>query len=141
MVFCKQEMIEQLNFEVEMIEKGGYYPSVCEPRNTPDVFRDSVTCLNAGLGERKHPCSSCFLSDFAPLELRNSTDDICHKIPLNEKGDTVESLKAEGDPYKLQALVLAWLKNTVAKLEQEVAAGRSQPEHTDPRVPISSEAR
>ena len=62
MVFCKQEMIEQLNFEVEMIEKGGYYPSVREPRNAPDVFRDSVTCLNVGLEEKKPPCSSCFLS-------------------------------------------------------------------------------
>ena len=124
MGFDKKEMIEQLKFEIEMIEKGGYYPSMREPRNTPDVFRDSVTCLNVGLEEKKHPCSSCFLSDFAPPELRNSNDDICHKIPLNEKGDTVESLKAEGDPYKLQTLVLAWLKNTVANLEHEVAVGR-----------------
>jgi len=61
------------------------------------------------------------LSEFAPPELRNSQGDICHKIPLNEKGDTVESLKAEDDPYKLQATVVGWLKKTVAKLEKEVA--------------------
>jgi len=64
------------------------------------------------------------LSEFAPAEVRNSSGDICHKIPLNEKGDTVESLKAEGDPYKLQATVLGWLKKTVAKLEQDLAASR-----------------
>jgi hypothetical protein len=124
MGFDKKEMIEQLKFEITMIEKGGYYPSVREPRHSPEIFRESITCLNVGLEEKKHACSSCFLSEFAPPEVRNSNEDICHKIPLNEKGDTVESLKAEGDPYKLQGLVLAWLKNTVAKLEQEVVTDK-----------------
>ena len=122
-----KEMIEQLKFEIEMIEKGGYYPSVREPRHTPEIFRESVTCLNVGLEEKEHPCSNCFLSEFAPPEVRNSKDDVCHKIPLNDKGDTVESLKAEGDPNNLQANVLAWLKNTVAKLEQEVAVRLHHP--------------
>jgi hypothetical protein len=120
----KKEMIQQLKFEIQMIEKGGYYPSVREARHAPEIFRDSITCLNVGLEEKEHACSSCFLSEFAPVEVRNSNDDICHKIPLNEKGDTVESLKAEGDPYKLRATVLGWLKKTVAKLEQDLAASK-----------------
>jgi hypothetical protein len=120
----KKEMIQQLKFEIEMIEKAGYYPSVREPRRAPEIFRDSITCLNVGLEEKEHECSSCFLSEFAPPEVRNSSGDICHKILLNEKGDTVESLKAEGDPYKLQTAVLSWLKKTVAKLEQEIAASK-----------------
>ncbi len=120
----KKEIIEQLKFEIAMMEKGGYYPSVREARREPEVFRDSITCLNVGLEEKEHACTSCFLSEFAPPEVRNSDGDICHKIPLNEKGDTIESLKAADDPYKLQATVLAWLKKTVAKLEQEVAAGK-----------------
>jgi hypothetical protein len=121
MSFDKKEMIEQLKFEIRMIEQGGYDPSVREPRQNPEIFRDSITCLNAGLEEKELPCSSCFLSEFAPPEVRNSTGDICHKIPLNEKGDTVESLKAEDDPQKLQTTVLGWLKRTVAKLEEELA--------------------
>jgi len=120
----KKEMIQQLKFEIEMIEKGGYHPSVREARRAPEIFRDSITCLNVGLEEKEHACSSCFLSEFAPPEVRNSNDDICHKIPLNEKGDTVESLKTEGDPHKLQAVVLSWLKKTVANLEKEVAASK-----------------
>ena len=121
MSFDKKEMIEQLKFEIVMIEKGRYYPSVREPRQNPEMFRDTITCLNAGLEEKEHACSSCFLSEFAPPEARNSSGDICHKILLNEKGDTVESLKAEDDPQKLQATVLSWLKRTVAELEEEVA--------------------
>jgi hypothetical protein len=123
MSFEKKEMIEQLKFEIRMIEQGGYSPSVREPRHTPEVFRESITCLNVGLVEKEHPCSSCFLSEFAPPEIRNTNDDICHKIPLNEKGDTVESLKAKGDPAKVQAALLSWLKNTVARLEREESAG------------------
>jgi hypothetical protein len=42
MGFDKKEMIEQLKFEIEMIEKGGYYPSVREPRQNPEIFRDSI---------------------------------------------------------------------------------------------------
>lgn len=116
-------MIEQLKLEIEMIEKGGYLPSVREPRQTPEIFRDSISCLNVGLEEKEHPCSDCYLSEFAPLEVRNSNDDVCHKIPLNEKGETIASLKPKGDPHKLQAAVLGWLKKTVASLEEEVALG------------------
>jgi len=123
MGFDKREMIAQLKLEIEVIEKGGYYPSVREPRKELHAFRDSVTCLNLGLEEKRHPCTSCFLSEFAPPELRDSEGDLCHKIPLNDSGDTVESLEGEGDRDKLQAAILAWLKNTVARLEREVAAG------------------
>ena len=59
MGFDKKEMIEQLKFEIEMIEKGGYDASVREPRKNPEIFRDSITCLNVGLEEKEHPCSSC----------------------------------------------------------------------------------
>ena len=122
MEFEKQEMIEQLKFEIQMIEKGRYYPSVREPRKNPEIFRDSITCLNVGLEEKKYPCSNCMLSALAPPELRNSNGEMCHKIPLNADGDTIESLKAIDDPYKLQETVLEWLKNSVARLEQEAAA-------------------
>jgi len=122
--FDKQEMIEALKLEIEIIERGGYHPSVHEPHREPRTFRDSVTCLNVGLEEKERPCSECFLIEFVPPELRASGGDVCHKIPLNERGDTVESLEREGDPDKLQAAVLNWLKRTVARLEAELAKAR-----------------
>lgn len=122
MGFDKKEMIGKLKFEIEMIEKGRYFPSVREPRRNPEIFRDTITCLNVGLEEKKYPCSSCFLSEFVPPEFRDSAGIICHKIPLNEKGDTIESLEADDDPYKLQEAVLGWLKNTVRTLEQKTLA-------------------
>jgi hypothetical protein len=85
MAFNKDEMIEQLKFEISMVEKGRYYPSVREPLKTPEIFRDTITCLNVGLSQKKYPCSACFLSEFAPRELKDSQGELCHKIPLNRK--------------------------------------------------------
>jgi len=119
--FDKKEMIEALKLEIEVIERGGYHPSVHEPHRVSRTFRDSVTCLNVGLEAKEHACSECFLIEFVPPALRESGGDVCHKIPLNERGDTVESLEREGNPDKLQAAVLSWLKRTVARLEAEVA--------------------
>ena len=120
----KRQMIEQLKLEIEVIEKGGYSPSVREPRVEPRPFRDSVTCLNFALEDKQHECSSCFLAEFVPPELRDREGDLCHKIPLNARGDTVESLERENNRDKMRAAILSWLKTTVARLEKEVSAGR-----------------
>jgi hypothetical protein len=47
--FDKREMIEKLKLEIAMVERGGYNPSVHDPRTDPRIFRDSITCLNVGL--------------------------------------------------------------------------------------------
>ncbi len=121
MKFNKSDMIEQLKLEIQMIEKGGYNPPVRHPREEARAFRDSVTCLNYGLKEKKEPCSNCFLSVFVPLEHLDK-DEPCHHILLNDRGDTVASLRT--DPYTLQTALLAWLKETVARLEFELSAER-----------------
>jgi len=122
MGFDKREMIAHLKLEIQVIEMGGYSPSVREPRKELRPFRDSVSCLNLGLEEKQEPCTSCFLAEFVPPGLRDSEGDLCHKIPLNARGDTVESLQREGNRDKLQAATLGWLKTTVARLEKELAA-------------------
>jgi len=119
MSFNRDEMIEQLKFEIEMIEKGRYFPSVRAPRENPEIFRDTISCLNVGLAEKQYPCSDCFLSVFVPPQLRESSGNVCHNIPLNAKGETIASLKALDDPYQLQQAVLSWLQNTVARLDRE----------------------
>ncbi|MCL6565614.1 MAG: hypothetical protein K6U09_04240 [Acidobacteriia bacterium] len=122
MPFDRQELIDKLKLEIEVIEKGGYYPSVRQPRQLPRIFRDSVSCLNVGLEVKREPCLHCFLMEFVPPEHRDK-EEPCHYIPLNEQGDTVASLSAAGDRDRLQDAVLQWLKTTVARLEAEAAAG------------------
>jgi hypothetical protein len=116
--FDKREMIEKLKLEIAMVERGGYNPSVRDPRTDPRIFRDSITCLNVGLEHKKEPCSECFLIQFVPREHWDK-EEPCHYIPLNSRGDTVVSL--ENDPDRLQAALLGWLYTTLARLETEVA--------------------
>ncbi len=123
MNFDKKEMIEKLKLEIKVIEKGGYNPSVREPRKEPRIFRDSVSCLNLGLEEKRDPCVQCFLIEFVPPEHRNA-EEPCHYIPLNDRGDTVVSLEAEGDRERLQAELLGWLRFTITRLEKELATAR-----------------
>ncbi len=113
-----QDLIERLKLEVQVIEGGGYHPSVREPRRELRIFRDSVTCPNQGLQEKVEPCTHCFLMQFVPREYQDK-DDACHYIPLNEHGDTVAALEQAGNPEKTQAAVLAWLKAKIAELGRE----------------------
>ena len=121
MTFDSKEMMGRLKLELAMLEKGGYYPSVREPRQEPRIFRDSITCLNVGLEEKQEPCSSCFLIQFVPPE-HGQKEEPCHYIPLNQAGETVASL--QGDRDRLQAALLGWLHTTLARLEAEAARER-----------------
>ncbi len=111
-----RDLVERLKLEVQVIEMGGYQPSVRDPRSELHIFRDSVSCPNLGLKEKVEPCTHCFLMEFVPAEHREK-EDACHYIPLNERGDTVKSLEQKGSPEKTQAAVLAWLKAKIAELE------------------------
>jgi hypothetical protein len=124
MSFNKRELIQQLKFEIAMIRDGGYRPRVHHPREEPRVFRDSITCLNVALKEKQEPCSACLLCEFVPAG-KIQEEFACHHIPLNEKGDTVESLAKADDPDKLEAALLSWLYSAISKLEKEVAQEES----------------
>jgi hypothetical protein len=121
--FDRGEMIEKLKLEIAMVERGGYNPSVHNPRSEPRIFRDSITCLNVGLDQKKEPCSQCFLIQFVPKEYWDK-EEPCHYIPLNSRGDTVASL--QNDPDRLQVALLGWLYTTLARLQTEVVQERQQ---------------
>ncbi len=115
-----RELINRLKLEIQVIESGGYFPSVRDTRRQPRLFRDSVSCPNLGLEKKQEPCSHCFLMDFVPQHLRDR-DDACQFIPLTKAGDTTASLEAEGDSDGAREALLAWLKQLVARLEDMAA--------------------
>lgn len=121
MAFSRKELIDWLKLEIQVIEKGGYQPSVREPRKEVRIFRDSVSCPNMGLEEKLEPCAHCWLMEFVPPEKRGENDP-CQHIPLNERGETVASLDAQGRHEEAQDALLAWLRKAVARLEAESAA-------------------
>jgi hypothetical protein len=124
MTFDRNEMINKLKLELEVLEKGGYAPSDREPHWAPRIFRDSVSCPNLGLEFKVEPCSECFLTYFVPPEHRDK-ENPCHYIPLNERGDTVASLSQEGNNEGLQSALRSWLQRTIVRLAEESDAPSS----------------
>ena len=91
----QQAILYALKLELKFLERGGYEPSVREPRRELTTFRDSPLCLNFALPVKEHPCSECWLIDFVPSERRGESVP-CHHIPLNDHGVTVASLGGAG---------------------------------------------
>ena len=134
----QQALLNVLKLELKFCELGGYKPvqgrlparasendpiSMClfhkstqESRKELYVFRDSPSCLNYGLPVREHPCSECWLIDFVPAEKRGEAVP-CHHIPLNERGDSVATLRGPGDAPDVQEAVLGWLRGMIQQLE------------------------
>ena len=135
----QQALLNALRLELKFCELGGYKPSVPgrlparasendpilkflfrestpESRKERSVFQDSPSCLNYGLPARERPCSECWLINFVPAENRGKAVP-CHHIPLNERGDTVATLKGRGDPPGVRESVLGWLRRQIHQLE------------------------
>jgi hypothetical protein len=113
-----RDILELLKTELDFIEKGGYGRSVRTPWKQTSSFRDSLTCVNYALPEKAHPCSECQLIDFVPRG-REHEEMPCHAIPLNDAGDTVESLEA--DQSRLEEALKQWMRRKIAEIEAERA--------------------
>jgi hypothetical protein len=115
-----QELLEMLKFELHFLENGGYERSVREPRKEVSVFQDSISCLNYALPVKKHPCAECFLMEFVP-EGKQDESVPCHHIPLNDRGETLESMQGFGRDLQVQDAMREWLHSKIAELEASAA--------------------
>ena len=121
-----RDILELLQTELDFLEKGGYGRSVRTPWKPTSAFRESLTCVNYALPEKAHPCSECHLIDFVPPD-RQADDLPCHRIPLNEAGDTLEDLELSGNQAKLEATVKQWLRAKIKEIETaQLAANQEQ---------------
>jgi hypothetical protein len=105
-----------LKSELDFIEQGGYGRSVRTPWKDTSPFRDSLTCVNYALPEKAHPCSECHLIDFVPADKR-SEELPCHAIPLNDAGDTVESLELQNNQARLENALKEWMRAKISEIE------------------------
>jgi hypothetical protein len=117
-----RDLMEVLRAELDFIEQGGYGRRVRTPWKPTSVLQDSLSCINFGDPKRSHPCSECLLMRLVPPDGRLEGVP-CHHIPLNEAGETVETLEQRDDQPGLEEAVKTWLRATIKKLEEE----RAQP--------------
>ena len=67
------------------------------------------------------------LAEFVPEGLGKKRIP-CRYIPLNERGETIDSFYRTGTQEELEAAVMKWLKATINRLEQENAQALSSEE-------------
>ncbi|MFQ5664308.1 MAG: hypothetical protein ACE5HL_10800 [Terriglobia bacterium] len=114
MPWDKRQVIGLLRLEIENIRRRGF-----------GTFRDTVLCLNAGKSTPAEPCGRCVLLEFVPPQSREQATP-CFHIPLDAAGRTVESLTHQADRCAREQAILAWMEQTVGRLEKELAAERAR---------------
>ena len=118
-----RDLVALLKFELAFLEDGGYGRLVKTPWRPTIPFRDSPTCLNFSRPDRPHPCSACSLMQFVPEKYQDDPFP-CHHIPLNERGETIDSLYDENARAAIEQEMVAWLKRTINSLEKATARGK-----------------
>lgn len=113
-----REILGILRFELKFLEGGGYARSPHAPWRAPYIFEDSPTCLNFKDSARPRPCSECLLTQLVPPDLREQ-DVPCRFIPLNDKGQTVDSLYHTGTQVELAETLRDWLHREIRRIEGE----------------------
>jgi hypothetical protein len=120
-----RDILEVLKFELNFLEQGGYGRSVRTPWKPTSIFQDSLSCINFNDPERPHPCNECLLNDLVPNQYQEENVP-CHHIPLNEAGETVDTMERQYSQVELEEAVRNWLRATIRRIEQE-RARKAQP--------------
>ena len=118
-----QNLLTVLKKELEFLEKGGYRKTARAPWRPQLVFQDSPTCLNFDPTQQPRPCYECILTQLVPEDMQRKQFP-CRYIPLNERGETIDSFYRSGTQEELELDLGRWLKTTIERLEKQEA--RSQ---------------
>ena len=118
----ERDLLDVLKFELEFLGKGGYGRSPRSPSKFQFVFEDSPTCMNYDSKDNPAPCADCVLMALVPPGERNRAIP-CRHIPLNEGGDTLDTLYRFAEQNEMEETYGKWLRETIARLE----ADRSNP--------------
>lgn len=116
-----RDLLEVLKFELRFLEDGGYGRSPHEPRRSPLMFEDSLTCMNFNTQAERTPCDACLLMKFVPSG-RAAEQIPCRHIPLNAQGQTLASLYESATQQEIEEVFGNWLRAAIKRLEMERAA-------------------
>jgi hypothetical protein len=129
----RQVVLAKLRAELAFIESGGYRNPTHAKWRPQFIFEDSPTCLNRDPTKPRRPCSECVLTEFVPEGLGQKRIP-CRYIPLDERGDTIDSFYRTGTQEELEAAIVKWLKATIERLERENAQALSGKERREVHV-------
>jgi len=113
----RRRLLQVLKGELEYLEAGGYRERAKTSWHPQFIFEDSQTCLYSGVALQRRPCSACLLIELVPGN-RKREKAPCRHIPLNEQGETLDSLYRTATEEEVEAAVAKWLKGEIAALER-----------------------
>jgi hypothetical protein len=126
-------LLTVLKKELEFLEKGGYRNTARAPWRPQLVFQDSPTCLNFDPTQQPKPCSECILTQLVPQEMQRKKFP-CRYIPLNERGETIDSFYRSGTQEELESDLRRWLKAIIERLGKQKAKSQEALEPTEIHV-------
>jgi len=119
-------MLDLLKGELVFLEQRSYVRSVGTAGLAKAALQDSETCINHYEPVRTSTCSECRLMHFVAHE--HHLEKIpCHFIALNEAGETVGRLEAQGNQAGLEATLKDWLRAKIMQIEGETQSNVSKP--------------
>ena len=124
----RSAVLKALRAELAFIESGAYHHPSHAPWRPQFIFQDSPTCLNRDPTKPRKPCSECVLAKFFPFA--PSMEHVpCSQIPLNQSGETIDSLYRTGTWEELESALVGWLEKTIRRLDEEEAEEQRTCEH------------
>jgi hypothetical protein len=120
MAQSKKDVLATLQAELALVEAGGYRTPQQAAWRPQFIFEDSPTCLNYRNFGKRHPCTQCALIDFVPNGFKQERFP-CRHIPLDDSGQTLDSLYRTATEEEAHAIVGRWLKDKIAQLKYELA--------------------
>ncbi len=114
------DTLQVLRSELAFVSRGGYRSPI--GWRCPLVFEDSPTCVKGSRSACPH--KKCVLVNFVPKESRHELIP-CRHIPLNEFGETLNSLYRTGTNEEIEQSLRCWLQRTIAQLEETPIVARS----------------
>lgn len=133
MAQAKKDVLATLKAELAFVESGGYRAPLQAAWRPQFIFQDSPTCLNYRNLEKRLPCKQCALMEFVPNGFQQERFP-CRYIPLDESGQTLDSLYRTGTEEETHEIVTKWLRNTIARLERENDSSLAGEESKEPLV-------
>lgn len=113
-----RDLLTVLRNELQFLEQGGYRHTARAAWRPHFIFQDSPTCLNFDPAAEPRPCSDCVLMQLVP-EVPQGKRFPCRYIPLNDRGETIDSFYRSGTEEELEKNFGQWLRSTIERLEKE----------------------
>lgn len=108
-----KERLVVLSKELQFLDRGGYSSPI--QWRSARIFEDSPTCPKDRWSACPH--GDCVLLESVPEQSRHEAIP-CRYIPLNESGETLETLYRTATNEEIQKTLREWLLKTIAGLEE-----------------------